>query len=288
LNPIIGNNNIEYNDQLWIKFKEYLVKQHQSPHTVRNKVQYVKRFYYVLEKENAQDLLSVSIETRQHAMKSLASLSKYLGIYDKWQDLIKRYQLKWPKKGGFDVFHSIFDNNEESYSSMLKWIKTSVAALPKECGNIILFTTLTGLRPDESYKAIELIKANSSQYVDRERMLILHYKFPEKFLRVSKKAYISVISDKILKIANQTESFSKYDEIRNRFRDYFVSMNMYYCRKVFATYLRTNGIEPEIIDLLQGRTPSSIFVNHYYRPDMNQIITARIRPVLNSLFHELI
>jgi hypothetical protein len=80
LNPIIGNNRIEYNDQLWIKFKEYLVKQIQSPHTVRNKVQYVKRFYYVLENENAQDLLSVSIETRQHAMKSLASLSKYLGI----------------------------------------------------------------------------------------------------------------------------------------------------------------------------------------------------------------
>ncbi len=119
-------------------------------------------------------------------------------------------------------------------------------------------------------------------------MLLLHHKFPEKFLRVSKKAYISVISDKILKIANQTESFSKYDEIRNRFGDYFVSMKMYYCRKVFATYLRTNGIEPEIIDLLQGRTPSSIFVNHYYRPDMNQIITVRIRLVLNSLYHELI
>ena len=98
---------------------------------------------------------------------------------------------------------------------------------------MILFTTLTGLRPDESYKAIELIKANSSQYVDRERML-LHHKFPEKFLRVSKKVYISVISDKILKIASQTESISKYDEIRNSFGDYFVSMNLYYCRKILC------------------------------------------------------
>lgn len=201
--------------------------------------------------------------------------------------MIKRFQLKWPKKDGFDVYHSIFDYNEESYSSILKWIKTSVVALPKECGNMILFTTLTGLRPDESYKAIELIKANSSQYVDRERML-LHHKFPEKFLRVSKKAYISVISDKILKIASQTESISKYDEIRNSFGDYFVSMNLYYCRKFFAIYLRTNGIEPVIINLLQGRIPSSILVDHYYRPDINQIITERIRPVLNSLFHELI
>jgi hypothetical protein len=30
--------------------------------------------------------------------------------------------------------------------------------------------------------------------------------------------------------------------------------------------LRNKGIEPEIIDLLQGRTSSSVFVNHYYRP----------------------
>jgi hypothetical protein len=63
------------------------------------------------------------------------------------------------KKGGFDVVGSIFDNNEGYYSSMLRWIKISIAVLPKECANIILFTTLTRLQSDESYKAIELIKA---------------------------------------------------------------------------------------------------------------------------------
>ena len=65
-------------------------------------------------------------------------------------------------------------------------------------------------------------------------------------------------------------------------------MNMYYCRKVFATYLRNKGIEPEIIGLLQGRISSSVFVNHYYSPDINEIITKRIRPVLEELRVELI
>ena len=60
-------------------------------------------------------------------------------------------------------------------------------------------------------------------------------------------------------------------------------MNMYYCRKVFATHLRNNGVEPEIIDLLQGRISSSVFVNHYYRPDINEMIASKIRPALNSL-----
>lgn len=64
-------------------------------------------------------------------------------------------------------------------------------------------------------------------------------------------------------------------------------MNMYYCCKIFATYLGNKGIEPEIIDLLQGRISSSVFVNHYYRPDINEIITKRIRPVLNELIEEL-
>ena len=49
-----------------------------------------------------------------------------------------------------------------------------------------------------------------------------------------------------------------------------LDMNMYYRRKVFATYLRNEGIESEIIDLLQGRISSSVFVRHYYRPDSSK------------------
>jgi intergrase/recombinase len=40
----------------------------------------------------------------------------------------------------------------------------------------------------------------------------------------------------------------------------------YFCRKIFATYLRIQGVEQEIIDLLQGRIPHNIFVRHYFRP----------------------
>ena len=52
--------------------------------------------------------------------------------------------------------------------------------------------------------------------------------------------------------------------------------------------IRDKEIEPEIIDLLQRRINSSVFVNHYYRPDINEIITKRIRPVLDELGKELV
>jgi intergrase/recombinase len=268
----IANPMTVFNNDLWSNFKSYLVVQKQRPYTIRNKIQYVKRFYNVLEKGDAKCLLNLSVETRQHAMKSLSSLSKYLGIYDKWQDLIKRYQLKWPKKGGYDVFQKIFSNEDQSYSHMVKWIKDSIHKLPKEYGNIILFNTLTGLRPDESYNAIILIKNKSDEYVDEERMQLLHYRFPNVFLRVSKKAYLSIINEEMLEAAQNTVGILNYTSIRKKIKKIGLKTNMYYCRKVFATYLRNNGIEREIIDLLQGRTPSSIFVNHYYRPDINEII----------------
>jgi site-specific recombinase XerD len=80
-----GNNMCLNDEKLIQNFKNYLIEQKQSPHTIRNKVQYVRRFYYVLQEDNAQDLLSLSPETRQHAMKSLASLSKFMRTYDEWQ-----------------------------------------------------------------------------------------------------------------------------------------------------------------------------------------------------------
>ena len=61
-----------------------------------------------------------------------------------------------------------------------------------------------------------------------------------------------------------------------------LGMNTDHRRNIFATYLRNSGIEPGDIDLLQGRI-SLVFVNHYYRPDINEIIAKKVRPALNSL-----
>jgi intergrase/recombinase len=47
-------------------------------------------------------------------------------------------------------------------------------------------------------------------------------------------------------------------------------MKMNYCRKIFATALRTNGVQQETIDLLQGRLPRTVFPRHYFRPDFEQ------------------
>ncbi|VFJ12807.1 hypothetical protein [Candidatus Nitrosocosmicus franklandus] len=56
-----------------------------------------------------------------------------------------------------------------------------------------------------------------------------------------------------------------YDKTRLTFERNDQKFYISYCGKVF-TFLRSEGIEPELIDLLQGSIPNSEFVRHYYRP----------------------
>jgi intergrase/recombinase len=39
---------------------------------------------------------------------------------------------------------------------------------------------------------------------------------------------------------------------------------MKYCRKIFVLHLRESGNEGEIVDLLQGRVPKTVFARHYF------------------------
>ena len=104
-------------------------------------------------------------------------------------------------------------------------------------------------------------------------------------LRQTKNAYISIVNTDIVRFAKDTPnkdnyypSLCKRIAITNNY-----DMDMYFCRKVFTTRLENSGVEPETINLLQGKTSSSVFVNHNYRQDINNTITNKIKPLLASL-----
>ena len=65
-----------------------------------------------------------------------------------------------------------------------------------------------------------------------------------------------------------------------------MKMNINYCRSLYATHLRMKGVTTEIIDLVQGRIPKSVFVRHYMRPDMGKELD-KVSKAIDSLAVQL-
>jgi intergrase/recombinase len=209
-------------------------------------------------------------------MKALSTLSKFTGRHDLWKQTIKKYNLLWSTgDNSLSIFNKIL--NETSYFDMLKWIKEVIALLPKLQGNLIVFNTLSGLRPIEVAKCIGLLHSSINDYWNKDKGILEHYKFPNLFIRRTKKAFISVATNSMIKLSKNCSDGISYNALKLTLHRRGMEMNMYYCRKVFATFLRNEEVEPEIIDLLQGRIPNSVFVRHYYRPDASKFDKVRMK-----------
>jgi len=144
---------------------------------------------------------------------------------------------------------------------------------------------LTGLRPTEAFSSINLIKSDLGNYLNRKKMILEHIKYPEIFIRRTKKAYISIVNESIIELADETTN-SNYNSLRCYFKRRKIPFNFNYCRKIFATYLRDNRVGQKITDMLQGRISNSIFIRHYYRPDLEDYI--KIQNHLKSLLNDIL
>jgi intergrase/recombinase len=269
-----------------IGFKKYLESQKVGPKTFNELFRNTVKYHHVLYEGNAFELTTYSVGKRKHAMKALAAFSKYSGCYERWQKIRKDYQLKWTSVDSLSGFNSILKENGD-FSNMIEWIKDSINMYPR-FSNILKFNVLTGLRPAEAIESFNLLlhPEKSNVYLSKDGKMLEHFRFPSIFLRRTKKAFISLVNEDILNLTENCQNdIINYDKIRLTFLRNDQKFYMSYCRKIFATFLRNEVVEHEIIDLLQGRIPNSIFVRHYYRPDISKF--DQIREKLTSL-HNLI
>ena len=281
--------NSNFNDDgFWLEYKEFLLKSVNN-RAALDRINYAKKYWYVLNNGNAQEILSHPNEKRIHVMKALSSLSKFVGCYERWRNIVTNYQLKWSNDNTLDIFKNIVIDHDKGYDSMLEWLKNVVhlSNIKQEYRNILLFMTLTGLRPTEALESLKMIKDGTQNYVNNNTMLLEHFRFPEYFIRKTKKAYISVVNEQILELARNSASLKSYRSLLSGIKRVNPNHNIHtkYCRKIFATYLRNNGIEQEIIDLLQGRIPKAVFVRHYYRPDLERF--DKVKELLSKLYNQI-
>ncbi|MBD0328364.1 MAG: hypothetical protein ICV68_18250 [Pyrinomonadaceae bacterium] len=228
---------------------------------------YAKRFAYVLDTGDASPLLTLSQRNKQHAMSALANLAKFQGCYDKFLQIRQRYALKWSKGDSIQYFERFF-NEELTLDTMLQAIRKMIDKTPTWTGQILRFAVLVGLRPSEVIESVRLINSGvyTHRYYNPERQALEHFRFPEIFIKTTKKAYLSFVTPEILELAVSIPTAVSYNDVRLACWYAGIKCDMRYCRKLFASHLRASGIQPEIIDMLQGRVSQSILTRHYLVP----------------------
>ncbi|MDQ3975396.1 MAG: hypothetical protein M3264_02620 [Thermoproteota archaeon] len=125
---------------------------------VRQMLCYAQRYGDILKTGDSTRLVNIQSDAvRRHAMEALCIYSKYTGCYDRWQEMPKRYSLKWTN--GNESLQSLqrFFNADLNMESMLERIKEMVRLLPGFMSRIIKFAVLVGLRPSEVVESVKLI-----------------------------------------------------------------------------------------------------------------------------------
>jgi intergrase/recombinase len=262
-----------------------------------SRISYANQFAHVLQSGDAQPLLQLSPEKRLHVMKALTCLSKFLGCHDTtWIDIKKKYNLKWSvgNNRSLETFERCYgiDDSYNGLDKMLQWLRQMRQELPESYSSVFVFCTLTGLRTNECFEAIRLIKDPETlkTYYQASKQTLEHFRFPELFIRRTKAAYISLVNEEILDIARNNITISPCNYMKVMYmvvRSKKLKMNMHYCRKIYSSYLRQYaGIESEIIDLLQGRTPNTVFAKHYFRPNLQEY-NKKVLDALTKLKQEI-
>jgi hypothetical protein len=62
-------------------------------------------------------------------MASLSNLSRYLGIYEHWKQIMRNYGLKWERISSLDAVINLLNTNLDDVKD---WLKSVIQKIPKE------------------------------------------------------------------------------------------------------------------------------------------------------------
>jgi len=200
-------------------------------------------------------------------MCSLSSLAKYLGVYERFQGLVKAYGLKWKNVKAEDLLLSRIINVERN-GNVLEWVKQVKAEMPK-LSVFMDFMVFSGLRLEEAVNSynliIELAKAGRlSDYYNEENEALEHYKFKGLFIRRTKKAFVSFIPRRLVEAVSREEKLTIF-KVWNWIKRKGLKCRFPDIREYYATVM-TKWLSSAEIDFLQGRISGSVFMRNYFNP----------------------
>jgi hypothetical protein len=191
----------------WQIFKTWLFGEYAEV-TAKDRLCYAKKYVDCLLKRDFNKLKLVTPTQREHAMKALAVLSKFLGVYEDFRSLVKNYGLKWSSRKSSDL---IIDRLTKTTNpdEIFDWIKEVKNTVP-ELSDFMNLMAISGLRFSEAIESFNLIiklarKGRLKKYYNSEKKILEHFRFKDIFIRRSKKVFISFVPKELVKRISQNE-----------------------------------------------------------------------------------
>jgi len=252
----------------WSEYKAYLMKKYCNQY---GHAQYNIAVKYQSYLDNPLKILSLSTSIRGNVLKGLIALSRYLGRYEDFSKDLKRYGVKWITQDSFKSFLSIVNNN---HSDLIQWFKDCERVFPDNEKVFLKFLLVSGLRKTECERSfnrlIALHKDNKvSEYYNSETKVLEHFRYPDN-LRHTKNCYISVVSEELLSQICTSKSVS-YTMVRRHLQSNRLGLRLRELRSLNNSFMRKHGLLSEAIDILSGRVPKSVFVQHYLKLSLSEL-----------------
>jgi hypothetical protein len=219
--------------------------------------------------ENPSKMLSLSVSRRHNVLRAMVCLSKFLGFYEEYKVKLKSYGIKWSNEDtAFNGFLAIFNHKHDT---LPQYIKDILPILHDNERLFLRFLAVSGLRKSEAITSFNMIidfhnKGILKEYFNEELSVLEHFKY-KVFLRGTKNAYISFVSREIINQICQSQPVT-YNAIHCRFLRRKIKLRLKDLRSYHNSYLRKNGLISELVDVLAGRVPKTVFCRHYLGEDI--------------------
>jgi intergrase/recombinase len=214
----------------------------------------------------------VPTSNRNNVIKALTVLSKFTGQHEQFKSSLKNFGIKLHKQNGIESFLRMLKANE---SDILDWYVKAYDAVRDNERLYLSFCKVSGIRKEEAINSFNLIielakQSRLSEYYDSELNCLMHFKYPQMFLRNTKNVYISFVPERLINQIINSQPIT-YPQIRKRMNRYKLKVRISELRDYFGTSLLQHGILEQDVNLLQGRIPVSVFIRHYWSPRLKEL-----------------
>jgi len=249
----------------WDRFESWLRQSHTSRFS-RDLVIYARRYLHILQSGDLSEIGLMSHGKRRMVMTAFSNLCKFLGVYEDWKRLVHSYQLKWSDKPKDEIIIERLTKVKD-VDDVFNWIR-QVKAVRPDFSNLLDLMALTGMRLIEAVECYNLIielsrKGKLGEYYNEQTEALEHFKFKDRFLRRSKKVFVSFAPKSlVLRIAESGKPLNKHG-VCTGIQRYGLPLRFGDIRELHGSIMSKHLSEAEV-NFLHGRIGSSVFMSNYF------------------------